>query len=73
MKNKLKGKCKKCVGCNKIFEKGFIGVKRCKYYIRKTEEEESFASFLGFAIFEIFVIIIFMFCLYKFLTLNIGG
>ncbi len=24
---KLKGKCKKCVGCNKIFKKGFYGTK----------------------------------------------
>lgn len=73
MKNKLKGKCKKCVGCNKIFEKGFFGVKKCKYYIRKIEEEESFTSFLGFATFEIFVIIAFMFFLYRILMLSVGG
>lgn len=70
---KLKGKCKKCIGCNKIFEKGFSGVKKCKYYIRKIKEEESILSFIGFALFEIFIIIAFMFGLYKFLILNIGG
>jgi len=29
---KLKGKCKDCLGCNKIRERGFRGVRRCKYY-----------------------------------------
>lgn len=70
---KLRGKCKKCVGCNKIFEKGFTGVKRCKYYIRKKEEKESIISFLVFVLFEIFIIIAFMFFLYRILMLSIGG
>ena len=73
MKKKLKGKCKKCVGCNKIFEKGFAGVKRCKYYIKKVEDEESFTSFIVLLIFEIFVIIAFMFFLYRILMLSVGG
>lgn len=69
---KLKGKCKKCVGCNKIFEKGFAGVKRCKYYTRKMEDESTL-SFWEFALFEIFIIIAFMFFLYRILMLSIGG
>lgn len=70
---KLKGKCRKCVGCNKIFEKGFAGVKRCKYYTRKIEEKESIISFLVFALFEIIIIIAFMFFIYRILMLSIGG
>ena len=69
---KLKGKCKKCVGCNKIFEKGFVGVKRCKYYIRKIEEESAL-PYLILAILEIFVIIALMSFYYIILILSIGG
>lgn len=78
---KLKGKCKKCVGCNKIFEKGFYGTKKCNFYIKRTifnsnwhvEEEESIVSFLGVVIFEIFIIIAFMFFIYRILMLSVEG
>ena len=81
MKKKLKGKCRKCAGCNKIFEKGFIGVKKCKYYIKRTifnsnlhtEEEEKELPFILLITFEIFVIIAFMFFIYKILILSVGG
>lgn len=78
---KLRGKCKKCVGCNKMFEKGFYGTKKCKYYVKRTifnsnwhvEEEETKIPFIAIALFEIFIIIAFMFFLYRILILSIGG
>ena len=73
MIKKLKGKCRKCVGCNKIFEKGFYGTKKCKYYTRKIEEGELNFPFLGLVVFEIFIIIAFMFFLYRILMLSVGG
>lgn len=33
----LKGKCKSCIGCNRLEALEFNGVERCEYY---TEEEE---------------------------------
>ncbi len=76
---KLKGKCRKCVGCDKIFQKGFKGTKQCKYFIKKKIKQdyhirpEKDKSFVIFALFEIFVIIIIMFGLYRFLMLSMGG
>lgn len=29
---KIKGKCRTCLGCNKLDEIGFKGVRKCKYY-----------------------------------------
>lgn len=72
MKNKLKGKCKKCVGCNKIFERNFIGTNKCKYYV-KDIKKESILAFVLVAAFEIFVIIAFMFFIYRLLMLSVGG
>lgn len=35
---KLKGKCKTCLGCGMLEDKGFKGRKKCKYYIRADKE-----------------------------------
>lgn len=37
---KLKGKCRTCLGCNKLDEQGFKGVDHCKYYIDGTRKDK---------------------------------
>ena len=37
----LKGKCKTCLGCNKLEEINFTGYYRCENYVRGAEDEQS--------------------------------
>lgn len=37
---KLKGKCRTCLGCNKLEEIGFKGTNECKYYIDGTRKDK---------------------------------
>lgn len=62
---KLKGKCKKCIGCNKIFENGFAGRKKCKYFNRKNDNKEIIIGFMLLIVLEIVITILVMFFLYN--------
>lgn len=76
-----KKKCKKCVGCDKKFQKGFKGVNKCKYFIKKEKfkkqkyhiKEEKDKTYLLWILFELFIIIAFMYFLYRILMLCVGG
>lgn len=39
---KIKGKCRTCLGCNKLDEQGFKGTNECKYFIDGTKKEKIF-------------------------------
>jgi len=37
---KLEGKCKDCIGCNRLELEDFKGIWRCKNYIEKEQKSE---------------------------------
>lgn len=69
MKN-LKGKCKKCLGCALLEDKGFNGRKHCKYYMRAEKNNLSLAIFIFLHILFFLCIIIGLY--YKF-SILCGG
>ena len=67
----LKGKCKTCLGCGLLEDKGFKGRKKCKYYARANIEE--FWAIIIVAIIVIAMIIGFGFYAYCRINMLCGG
>ena len=68
---KLRGKCKTCLGCNKLEEMGFKGRLHCKYYISgETKEEFKDDERTVYLILLIEVILYMMFLGYFYIKFN---
>lgn len=60
---KLKEKCRTCLGCGLLEDKGFYGRKKCKYYIKDKEPIDWL---------EIIALVIFGICFIGFIIAIVG-
>lgn len=71
---KLKGKCKSCLGCNKLSEFGFKGTRKCKYYIRANRHDIlEIEIFIGIACIVIFGILKLGYIVFEKFSMLAGG
>ena len=69
-KKKLKGKCRKCLGCNLLEYREFNGRKHCKYFVRADNENIILAVFI---ILQILIMLGIFVCLYYKFSILCGG
>lgn len=67
---RVKGKCKKCFGCNRLDDENFEGVKKCRNYTKANEKNW---YLLIVSIVELLSIGFFIYEFFEFLSMLCGG
>lgn len=66
---KIKGKCRTCLGCNKLDEQGFRGTNECKYFIDGTDKKK----IIIWILMEIILLLALGYAVYTKISMIVGG